>query len=96
MADEQKTSRSFKTTWFTRFARREHISDAALKQAVDEAEKGLVDANLGGNIIKQRIARPDQGKSGGYRTIIIFKKVSEHFLCMDLPKVFGTTYETMN
>jgi hypothetical protein len=33
-----------------------------------------VDADLGGRVIKQRIARPGQGKSGGYRTIILFQQ----------------------
>src|SRR5215472_18566955 len=38
------------------------------------AENGQVDADLGGGVIKQRIARPGQGKSGGYRTIIFFRR----------------------
>jgi hypothetical protein len=66
--------RVFKTRWFKRFARREKISDAVLLDAVARAEKGQLDADLGGGVIKQRIARPGQGKSGGYRTIILFKQ----------------------
>lgn len=46
---------------------------AALCQAVRGAERGLIAANLGGGIIKQRIARPGQGKSGGFRTLIVFR-----------------------
>ena len=42
--------------------------------AVDRADRGLIDADLGGGVIKQRIARPGQGKSGGYRTIILFRQ----------------------
>jgi len=42
-------------------------------EAVVRAEKGQVDADLGGGLIKQRIARPGRGKSGGYRTIIFFR-----------------------
>ena len=34
----------------------------------------MIDADLGGSVIKQRVARPGRGKSGGYRTIIIFKR----------------------
>jgi len=64
--------RVFKTRWFERFARREKIRDAILVDAVARAEKGQVDADLGGGVIKQRIARPGRGKSGGYRTIIFF------------------------
>jgi hypothetical protein len=41
--------------------------------AVGRAEKGQVDADLGGGVIKQRIARPGHGKSGGYRTVIFFR-----------------------
>jgi hypothetical protein len=46
---------------FRRFQRKEHISDAALREAVDRAEEGLADADLGGGLIKQRIAREGQG-----------------------------------
>ncbi|MCE5318413.1 MAG: type II toxin-antitoxin system RelE/ParE family toxin [Parachlamydia sp.] len=65
--------RVFKTKWFTRFARREKISDASLNKAIERAEKGLVDADLGGNVVKQRIAREGGGRSGGYRTLVAFK-----------------------
>lgn len=74
MSDEKKGVRVFKNAWFCRFARREKISDETLKDAVTRAEQGKIDADLGGNVLKQRIARPGQGKSGGYRTIIVFKK----------------------
>jgi hypothetical protein len=67
-------SRIFKTKWFQRFARKEGIGDAALVEAIGRAEKGQIDADLGGGVIKQRIARPGQGKSGGYRTIILFQR----------------------
>lgn len=63
----------FKNKPFDRFARRAAIADAALCQAVEEANRGSIDANLGGGVIKQRVARPDEGKSGGFRTIILFK-----------------------
>ena len=38
-----------------------------------DAERGLIAADLGGGVIKQRIARPGQGKSGGFRTLIVFR-----------------------
>lgn len=41
---------------------------------MERAESGLVDANLGGGVIKQRVARTGQGKSGGYRTLILFRQ----------------------
>jgi hypothetical protein len=66
--------RVFKTRWFQRFARKEVIRDAVLLDAIARAEKGQVDADLGGGVIKQRIARTGQAKSGGYRTIILFRQ----------------------
>jgi hypothetical protein len=48
----------FKLKTFARFARRERISDVSLYDAIDRAERGLVDADLGGGLIKQRVARP--------------------------------------
>ena len=71
--------RIFKNAWFQRFARREKISDETLWDAIVRAGKGIVDADLGGNVIKQRIARAGQGKSGGYRTIIVFRKGDRAF-----------------
>ena len=65
--------RIFKTKWFVRYARRERIGDTVLRDAIARAERGLVDADLGGGVIKQRIARPGQGRSGGYRTLIAFR-----------------------
>ena len=64
--------RVFKLRIFTKFQRRERIADASLLNAIKLAEQGLVDADLGGGLIKQRIARPGKGKSGGYRTLIAF------------------------
>ena len=49
-----------------RSARREGISDDALRDAVARAERGLIDADLGGGVIKQHITRPGQGRSGGF------------------------------
>lgn len=63
--------RVFKTKELARFARRERLADDRLCEAVMRAERGLIDADLGGGLIKQRVARPGQGRSGGYRTIIV-------------------------
>jgi hypothetical protein len=65
--------RVFKTRAFARFARRERISDPSLREAVGRAERGLVDADLGGGVIKQRVARPGQGRSGGYRVLMAYR-----------------------
>jgi hypothetical protein len=61
------------TKEFARFARREGIGDDALLEALDRAERGLVDADLGGNLIKQRVHRPGQGRRGGFRTVIVWR-----------------------
>jgi hypothetical protein len=65
--------RAFKTKWFVRYARREKIGDEALREAITRAERGLVDADLGGGLIKLRVARIGQGRSGGYRTLVAYR-----------------------
>jgi hypothetical protein len=59
--------RIYKTKPFARFARKAGIADPDLRNAIDNAGRGLVDADLGGG------ARPGGGKSGGFRTIIVFR-----------------------
>jgi hypothetical protein len=78
--------RIFKNAWFCRFARREKIKDAVLKEAIVRAERGLIDADLGGGVFKQRLARPGQGRSGGYRSIIIFQKGERAFFVYGFAK----------
>jgi len=60
------------TKWFVRYARRERIGDRSLC-AIERAEHGIVDADLGGGVIKQRVARTGQGRSGGYRLLIAYR-----------------------
>lgn len=68
--------RIFKTKWFVRYVRQEHVSDDGLRDAIERAERGLVDADLGGGVIKQRVARAGQGRSGGYRMLIAYRSGS--------------------
>ena len=65
--------RIFKNAWFRRFARDQKITDHALRDAVRRAESGQIDANLGGSVVKQRVARLGHGKSKGYRTVILYR-----------------------
>ncbi len=58
---------------FARFASKAGIESADLKDAIGRAERGSIDADLGGGVIKQRIARRGEGKSGGFRTIVLFR-----------------------
>jgi hypothetical protein len=71
--------RIFKNTWFTRFANKEGITDAELRETVKRLEVGQVDADLGGGVYKVRVARPGEGKSGGYRVIVFFKNEERTF-----------------
>lgn len=65
--------RVFKTKSFARFARSERILDVSLCDAVRRAERGLIDADLGRGVVKQRVARSGQGKSGGYRVLLAYR-----------------------
>lgn len=46
------------------------LADADLRQSVTEMEAGLIDADLGGQVVKKRVALPGRGKRGGARTIV--------------------------
>lgn len=65
--------RIFMTRWMARFARRARMADAVMIEAIARAERGLIDADLGGGVIKQRVGREGRGRSGGYRTLIAFR-----------------------
>jgi hypothetical protein len=65
--------RVYKTKVFRRFQRKEGLTDTALCEAVTRAEDGLIDADLGRGLIKQRIAREGGGRRGGFRTIIAYR-----------------------
>lgn len=65
--------RTFKTKPLGRFTRRERIADRSLSEAITRAAAGLIDADLGGGIIKQRVARAGQGRSGGYRMLVAYR-----------------------
>ena len=71
--------RIFRNQWITKFAKKHKISDSELIEAVERANDGLIDADLGGGVIKQRIARQGQGRSGGYRSLIFFRRGERAF-----------------
>lgn len=58
------------TRWFARWANQQGISKESLCRAVREMRAGLYEANLGGHLLKKRIARPGGGKRGAYRTLL--------------------------
>ncbi|MDR1863561.1 MAG: type II toxin-antitoxin system RelE/ParE family toxin, partial [Treponema sp.] len=78
--------RTFKNTWFARFAQKEGISDDELKGIVNQLEAGRSDADLGGGVYKVRHARPGEGKSGGYRIIVYFKNEFRSFFVYGFEK----------
>ena len=65
--------RVYVTKAFARFARKERLDNGRLCEAIRRAGQGAVDADLGGNLIKQRVARQGGGRSGGYRTVIAYR-----------------------
>lgn len=77
--------RIFKEKWFAKFAEKEAISDAELKDVARQAEAGLA-VNLGGEVFKIRMARAGEGKSGGYRLILFFRQGDKIFFEYAYPK----------
>ena len=79
-------NRAFKTRQFTRWARKAGLTDDALCAAVTEMIDGLIDADLGGGIVKKRVALPGRGKSGGSRTLIATNKADRWFFVFGFEK----------
>ena len=76
----------YKTRWFDRWARKEGLTTSRLCAAVNEMMQGLVDADLGGGLVKKRIGRAGQGKSGGYRTLVATNKGDRWMFVFGFPK----------
>jgi hypothetical protein len=62
------------TRGLARFVKAKGIGNQRLVDAIASAERGLIDADLGGGLNKQRVARPGQGKSGGWRMLIAYRQ----------------------
>jgi hypothetical protein len=58
---------------FARFARKAGIADTMLRATVAAMEAGHIDADLGGGLFKQRLARRGKGKSGGFRVLLAYR-----------------------
>lgn len=76
----------YKTLWFDRWARKQNLSTRALCKAVREMAAGLYEADLGGGLLKKRIARQGQGKRGGFRTLVATNKGNRWFFVFGFPK----------
>lgn len=83
---DQPIMKILKNKWFAKFARKEGIADTLLYQVVKEIEAGKIDVDYGGGVIKQRIARTNEGKSGGYRSIILYRQGSRAFFVYGFSK----------
>lgn len=80
------TRRVFKTRHFARWMRKTDLSDTALCEAVNEMVAGLIDADLGGDVVKKRIALPGRGKRGAARTLVATRKASKWFFVFGFEK----------
>lgn len=78
--------RVFKTRHFSRWMRKTELTDRALCGAVEEMARGLIDADLGGSILKKRIGLAGRGKSGGVRTLVATNKGSRWFFIYGFEK----------
>ena len=76
----------YKNRWFDRWARRQGLTSSSLCAAVREMAAGLYDADLGGGLLKKRIARSGQGKSGGFRTLVATNKGARWVFVFGFPK----------
>lgn len=78
--------RVFKTRHFVRWMRKSELTNAALCLAVQEMAAGLIDADLGGHVVKKRVALPGRGKSGGARTLVATQKGNRWFFVFGFEK----------
>ncbi len=78
--------RVFKTRYFQRWMRKTELTDAALRKAAEEMAAGLIDADLGGSVLKKRVALAGRGKRGGARTLVATNKGSRWFFVFGFEK----------
>ena len=79
-------NRVFRTRSFTRWMRKAGLTDEVLCVAVSEMAQGLIDADLGGHLVKKRLALPGQDKRGGARTIVATKMADRWFFVLGFAK----------
>ena len=78
--------RAFKTKSFAKWMRKTELKDQDLLFAVTEMEAGLIDADLGGNVFKKRVALPGMGKRAGARTLVAGKFSRKWFFLFGFAK----------
>jgi hypothetical protein len=77
---------AFKTRTFAKWANGAGLDDDALATAVAEMERGLIDARLGGEVVKKRLALRGRGKRGGVRTLVAFRQDEKAFFIFGFAK----------
>jgi hypothetical protein len=78
--------RIFRNKTFSRYARKEGITDNELRAVIPQLEENNPDANLGGEVFKLRVARPGDGKSGGYRVLVYYRSGERTFFAHGFAK----------
>lgn len=78
--------RIFKTKWFQKWESKEDLGDETLRRTVAEMAAGLIDADLGGHVLKKRVALPGRGKRGSLRTLVAFKADEKAFFIYGFAK----------
>lgn len=78
--------RIFKTRYFSRWMRKTELTDEALRLAVEEMHQGLIDADLGGGVVKKRVALAGRGKRSGARTLVATNKGRRWFFVYGFEK----------
>ena len=78
--------KAFKTKAFAKWANSEGLDDVALASAVEEMERGLIDARLGGDVVKKRVALPGRGKRGSARVLLASRRGDRAFFIFGFAK----------
>ena len=86
--------RVFKNKLFSKWATKEGLSDEDLLNAVAEIENGLIDADLGGSVLKKRVALAGRGKSAGSRTLLAYRISDKAFFVYGFAKECKIKYQT--
>jgi hypothetical protein len=78
--------RVFKNKWFVKFMKKHRISDAVLWSIFQDIHAGLIDVDYGSGVVKQRFSDGHQGKSGSYRSVIIYRQHDRMFFVFAFSK----------
>ena len=85
--------RVFKTRGFDRWMRKTALHNENLCEGVSEMQSGLIDADLGGGVVKKRIALPGRGKRSGGRVLVGTNKSSKWFFIVGFEKSVRTNID---